>query len=184
MAALPSAERKQLLAHCEPVELAFGERLCEQGDRIRRVYFPTGGFISLISSIDGRPRLEVGLVGTEGMLGVSLLVGVNDAPLRALVQGAGPALRIEAADFSRVLKRSPMLRQALMRYLYVLMSPARADDGLYSLSCRRGTPCALAPDDTRSRPFGLVQPHAGVPGVHAGCTACRHHACRSVVATT
>jgi len=122
LAALPAAERRQLLAHCEPVELTFGERLCEQGDRIRHVYFPTGGFISLISSIDGRPRLEVGLVGTEGMLGVSLLVGVNDAPLRALVQGAGPALRIEAADFSRVLKRSPVLRQALMRYLYVLMS--------------------------------------------------------------
>jgi len=122
LSAAPPAERRRLLAHCEPVELTFGERLCEQGDRIRHVYFPTGGFISLISSIDGRPRLEVGLVGTEGMLGVSLLVGVNDAPLRALVQGAGPALRIEAADFSRVLKRSPVLRETLMRYLYVLMS--------------------------------------------------------------
>ena len=122
LSAIPPAERRRLLAHCESVELAFGERLCEQGDRIRHVYFPTGGFISLISSIDGRPRLEVGLVGTEGMLGVSLLVGVNDAPLRALVQGAGPALRIDAPDFSRVLKRSPVLRQALIRYLYILMS--------------------------------------------------------------
>jgi CRP-like cAMP-binding protein len=122
LAALPAAERRRLLVHCEPVELAFGERLCEPGDRIRHVYFPTGGFISLISSIDGRPRLEVGIVGTEGMLGVSLLVGVNDAPLRALVQGAGPALRIETAKFSRALTYSPVLRQMLMRYLYVLMN--------------------------------------------------------------
>jgi CRP-like cAMP-binding protein len=122
LAALPPAELRQLLAHCEPVELAFGERLCEPGDRIRHCYFPTGSFISLISAIDGRPRLEVGLVGTEGMLGVSLLVGVKDAPLRALVQGAGPALRIEASKFARALTRSPVLRQVLMRYLYVLMS--------------------------------------------------------------
>lgn len=122
LAALPAVERRRLLAHGEPVELSFGDLLCEQGERIRHVYFPTGGFISLISSTDQRPRLEVGLVGTEGMLGVSLLVGVNDAPLRALVQGAGPALRIEAAEFSHALTRSPVLRQALTRYLYVLMN--------------------------------------------------------------
>jgi len=121
LAALPPAERKLLLARCEPVELKFGELLCEQGGRIRHVYFPTGGFISLIASIDRGSRLEVGLVGDEGMLGVSLLVGMNEAPLRALVQGAGAALRIEAAEFSRALRRSPVLRQALMRYLYVLM---------------------------------------------------------------
>src|SRR5580658_136047 len=88
LAALPPAERKSLLAHCEPVELKFGEQICEQGGRVRHVYFPTVGFISLIASIDRGSRLEVGLVGTEGMLGVSLLVGVNDAPLRAVVQGA------------------------------------------------------------------------------------------------
>jgi CRP-like cAMP-binding protein len=111
-----------LLTHCESVELAFGDRLCEQGGRIRHVYFPIGGFISLISSIGGRARLEVGLAGSEGMLGVSLLMGVRDAPLRALVQGAGRALRIDATKFSRALTRSPVLRQTLTRYLYVLMS--------------------------------------------------------------
>ncbi len=120
LAALPPTERHRLLAHCEPVELRFGELLCEAGKRIRHAYFPTGGFISLISSIDERPRLEVGLVGSEGMLGVSLLVGEDSAPLRALVQGAGPALRMETAQFSRALTRSPVLRETLVRYLYVL----------------------------------------------------------------
>lgn len=122
LAALPASERRRLLTLCESVELAFGDRLCEQGGRIRHVYFPTGGFISLISSIGGRARLEVGLVGSEGMLGVSLLMGVRDAPLRALVQGAGSALRIDATKFSNALTRSPVLRQTLTRYLYVLMS--------------------------------------------------------------
>jgi CRP-like cAMP-binding protein len=122
LAALPAFERRRFLSQCEAVELAFGDRLCDQGKRVRHAYFPTGGFISLISSVDGRPRLELGLVGTEGMLGVSLLMGVNDAPLLALVQGAGPALRIGAAKFSRALARSPALREAVMRYFYVLMS--------------------------------------------------------------
>ena len=122
LAALPSAESRRLIARCEPVELAFGDVLCEQGDRIRHVYFPIGGFISLISSLDERPRLEVGLVGSEGMLGVSLTLGVNVAPLRALVQGAGSGLRMDTAQFSRELQRSPALGEELKRYLYVLMS--------------------------------------------------------------
>jgi CRP-like cAMP-binding protein len=122
LTALPGAERQRLTALCEPIELTFGDVLCEQGARIRHVYFPSGGFISLISALDDRPKLEVGLVGSEGMLGVSLLLDVNVAPLRALVQGAGPALRMEAAQFSRELKRSPALRRGLNSYLYVLMS--------------------------------------------------------------
>jgi CRP-like cAMP-binding protein len=111
-----------LLVHCAPVELAFGDVLCEQGGRIRHAYFPTGGFISLISAIDARPRLEVGLIGTEGMLGASLLLGVNVAPLRAIVQGAGSALRMDAAQFSRQVEQRPALRRELNSYLYVLMS--------------------------------------------------------------
>jgi len=122
LGALSGRERQKLIAHCKPVELVFGDVLCEQDDRIHHVYFPTSGFISLISSIDERSRLEVGLVGAEGMLGVSLILGVSVAPLRALVQGAGSALRMDAARFSRELKRSPALRQLLNGYLYVLMS--------------------------------------------------------------
>lgn len=110
------------MARCESVELAFGEVLCEPGDRIRHVYFPTASFISLISSVDDGSRLEVGLVGTEGMFGVSLLLGVNVFSLRAIVQGAGPALRMEAAQFSRELKRNPVSAKKLNLYLYVLVS--------------------------------------------------------------
>jgi CRP-like cAMP-binding protein len=122
LAALPRAESRRLIARCEPVELTFGKVLCEQGDRIRHVYFPTDSFISLLSLIDGRPRLEVGLIGTEGMLGVSLILGVQVAPLRALVQGAGAALRLDAAQFSRALEQSSAVETRLKRYLYVLMS--------------------------------------------------------------
>jgi CRP-like cAMP-binding protein len=122
LAALPGTEAPELIARCERVDLVFGEMLAEPGAVIRYVYFPTGGFVSLISTIDPRLQLEVGLVGTEGMLGIPLVMGVNVEPLRALVQGAGPALRMEAAQFSSELERSSALRQVLNRYVYVLMS--------------------------------------------------------------
>jgi CRP-like cAMP-binding protein len=119
--ALPRKERLHFLAGCEPVDLVFAEVLAEPGEHIRHVYFPTESFISLISPIGGSDGLEVGMVGDEGMLGLSLVLGVNVSPLLAVVQGAGPALRMDAAPFLRQLGTSPALKRRLMRYLYVVM---------------------------------------------------------------
>jgi len=120
--ALPGNDRRRLIANCEPVELIFGDVLYEQGERIQHVHFPTSSFISLISSLDEHSKLEVGLIGSEGMLGTSLVLGVNIAPLQGLVQGGGSALRMDAARFSRELRRCPALQRQLENYLHVLMN--------------------------------------------------------------
>jgi CRP-like cAMP-binding protein len=122
LAALPGHDRQHLLARCQQVELVFADVLYQPGDRIRHVYFPTESFISLITPIDNEANLEVGLVGDEGMLGISLMLGVDTSPLRALVQGAGPAWQIEAAPFTRELKHSKALQRLLNRYLYVTLT--------------------------------------------------------------
>lgn len=123
LALLPRKHKEQFLAECEEVELVFGDVLTEEGDRIRHVYFPTGNsFISLMTRVEGSPNLEVGMVGNEGMSGVSLMFGINASPLRTLVQGSGTALRMKAAAFSRALENGPALVRILNRYLYVLMS--------------------------------------------------------------
>jgi CRP-like cAMP-binding protein len=119
--ALPRRDRERFLAACESVELGFSEILAEPGERIRHVYFPTTSFISLVSTIDGSENLEVGLVGDEGMLGITLILKVNVSPLHAVVQGAGPALRMNVAPFRRELESSPTLQRGLKRYLYVVM---------------------------------------------------------------
>jgi CRP-like cAMP-binding protein len=119
---LPASARARLLAICAPVELAMGEILGEVGMPTRHVYFPTVGFISLVTAIKGRPTLEVGMVGREGMLGAQLVLGVETAPLHAVVQGAGAAWRIGASEFSKELERSPALQRELKRYVYVTMA--------------------------------------------------------------
>ncbi len=121
LAALPHKDRRRFLARCEPVALAFAQVLVEPGERIRHVYFPTESFISLTTPTDSCTSLEVGLVGDEGMLGVSLLLGVDIAPLRALVQGQGPALRMDVEPFCHEFDQSVALQRALKRYLYVMM---------------------------------------------------------------
>ncbi len=123
---LPRKDRLRLLAVCEPVPLVLAEVLCEVGQPTRHVYFPTDGFISLVTLVDGEPALEVGMVGREGMLGAQLALGVTISPLHALVQGPGAAWRISAREFRSELAGSDALRRGLNRYLYVLMAQLAA----------------------------------------------------------
>ncbi|CAK0760335.1 Crp/Fnr family transcriptional regulator [Gammaproteobacteria bacterium] len=121
LANLPRKDGQRFLADCKPVVLVLTDVLSEPGEPIRHVYFPTAGFISLVTPVDGRAGLEVGLVGDEGMLGISLILGVKASPLKALVQGTGSALCMNAALFRRQLEQSPALQRLLKRYLYVVM---------------------------------------------------------------
>ena len=119
---LPAKDRAHLLARCEKVRLSSPEVLAAPGQAIRHVYFPTEGFISLMTSKGGRASLEVGRAGSEGMYGVGLALGVRFSPVHAQVQGTGMSWRIGAAAFRRELARSPALRKGVYRYVYVLMS--------------------------------------------------------------
>ena len=122
LATLPRKDSEQLLANCEEIELIFAEVLCRPGELISHVYFPTGCSISLVNPINGDAGLEVGLIGNEGMLGSTLILGVDVAPFHALVQGAGPALRMTTTLFLHALEQSPALQLELKRYLYMSMS--------------------------------------------------------------
>lgn len=121
LAGLPALDRERILAGCEVVELRLGEVLAEPGEVIREVYFPTRAIISLTTRIDGRSSLEVGVIGDEGMLGTALVLGVDSSPMHAVVQGAGPALRMAATAFRAELERSPALLDRLRRYIQVVI---------------------------------------------------------------
>lgn len=122
IAKLEDGERQRLLAECDPVDMIFGEILCEAGQSIEHVYFPLSGFISMVVTLNPHGPLEMGLVGNEGMLGATLTLGIDDAPMRAVVQGSGSALRIDRPGFQRAFGPGSALRCVLDRYLYVLMT--------------------------------------------------------------
>lgn len=119
---LPAKERARMVAACDEVDLLFGEVLDEAGGTIKHVYFPTGSFISMLVPMGGKSTLEVALAGNEGMYGLPVAFGVATTPMRALVQGAGPALRVSAAAFKRLIASMPSLRDCVDRYIYVVMS--------------------------------------------------------------
>jgi CRP-like cAMP-binding protein len=110
------------LDQLEPVLLRFGQILYEAGGRIRHVYFPIDCLVSLLTAVDKRRTLEVGMVGNEGMTGMPFILGMGVSGVRALVQGGGHALRMPAAPFRIEFDRNEPLRQALFRYTYALMA--------------------------------------------------------------
>jgi len=122
IAALPARDRTIVARHSETVDLALGDVLAEPGSPITHVYFPFSSYISLITPEDVVGSLEVGLIGHEGVFGITVLLDVNDSPLRALVQGAGAALRMSASAFRKTASASAPFRRILNRYLYVLMA--------------------------------------------------------------
>lgn len=118
---LPAPGRQRLLADCEQAELRLSEVICRSGERVRHVYFPADGIISLVTTLGDGSRLEVGSIGHEGMLGSSLILGINTSAQHAEVQRAGIALRLGASVFQRHLGENIELRRLLNCYVYVLM---------------------------------------------------------------
>jgi CRP-like cAMP-binding protein len=119
LGALPGKERARFLGLCEPFELEFGAVLCDVGMPYRHAYFPNTGLISLVSSLRTHNTLEMALIGAEGMLGATLLLGVGTVPIRAVVHAPGLALRIPATKLRQQLRESPLLHKLLSRYLYM-----------------------------------------------------------------
>jgi CRP-like cAMP-binding protein len=122
LASLPVPDYERILSLCKTVKLDLSEILNLPGSPIAHVYFPLNSFISLIASVDVKSRLEVGMVGNEGMLGIPLFLGESISPLLAQVQGEGWALQISASQFLRSLSQSTALQLLLRRYVHVQMA--------------------------------------------------------------
>ncbi|MCZ8252335.1 MAG: Crp/Fnr family transcriptional regulator [Hylemonella sp.] len=116
---LTRKDRDRLLSDCQSVDLKLAEVICESGERMRYVYFPEDCFFSYVALNEGKPSLEIGMVGSEGMLGEQLMLGELAAPFHAVVQGPGLAWRIRSDAFLRQLRESQPLQRVLKRYLHV-----------------------------------------------------------------
>ncbi len=107
----------RLRPRLERVELPLRTRVLIADEPVEFVHFLQSGTVSMISTLEDGTTVEVGLVGAEGFVGLSVLLGAPTAPLEGLVQVAGTALRLPAAGFRAALDEVPGLRDLLLRYL-------------------------------------------------------------------
>jgi CRP-like cAMP-binding protein len=121
IAGLGASARERLLAIGEAAELTLSQVVGEPGSDMSHVYFPIDGFISLVAVEKHSPGIEVGMIGSEGMLGASVALGMPRHHVRAIVQGPGVAWRIPVAQFRDELHASAPLRSTVLRYQYVLL---------------------------------------------------------------
>lgn len=156
---LPCEDRERLLRVADDVQLHQSQVLGEVNEPTGYVYFPVDSFISLVTSIDGKPVLEVGMVGREGLLGAQVALGVLAQPLHALVQGPGSAWRIALRPFQQELTRNTALRRILGLYVCVLMTQlasAAACTRFHEINPRLGRWLLMMQDRAHTDTFGVT----------------------------
>jgi CRP-like cAMP-binding protein len=120
--ALPPAERERLFPHLKLVEMPFGMVLYESGVVLRHIYFPVDSIVSLLYVLNNGASAEIAVVGNEGAVGVSLFMGGETTPSRAVVQSAGWAYRLSRARLKNEFNRQGQLLHALLRYTQALIT--------------------------------------------------------------
>jgi CRP-like cAMP-binding protein len=121
LAGLPAKEYARLLPHLTAVSLPLGEILYKTEDRIEYVYFPNSGVVSFVAHMKEGASIEVGLAGSEGMVGLPILFGDDVSQNEAIVQIADGAMRMKAKVLSDELKLEGELQTLLMRFALALM---------------------------------------------------------------
>jgi CRP-like cAMP-binding protein len=122
LAALPKDEFQQLLPLLEPVSFKLGEVLYESGEKLEYVYFPTTSIISMLYIMENGTTAEIGVVGNDGVLGVSLFMGGETTTNRAIIQSAGDAYRMKSKDLKAQFARGGVFQKMLLRYTQALMT--------------------------------------------------------------
>ena len=122
LAALPAAEYERLLPHLELVRMPLGAVLYESGGQLQHVYFPTNSIVSLLYVLEDGASAEIAVVGNEGILGISLFMGGETTPSRAVVQSAGYGYRLKAHLLKAEFNRAGPVLQLLLRYTQALIT--------------------------------------------------------------
>lgn len=122
LAALPVEEFDRLAPHLELVSMPLGEVLYESGGQLRYVYFPTTSIVSLLYVMRNGASAEIAVVGNEGLLGVSLFMGGETTPSRAVVQSNGHGFRLEGQLLKDEFNRAGPLLRLLLRYTQALIT--------------------------------------------------------------
>src|ERR1700726_19232 len=180
LAALPRKDYRKLLPVFEPVKLAFGQTLYDSQSQIRDVYFPNDCFVSMLTTVDTGRAAEVGLIGSEGMIGVPMALGVAVSPFRAVVQGGGTAMRLKTVDFRRNFSNSAALKREVFLFTHLLMiqvAQTAACNRFHVVTQRMARWMLMTRDRVNSNEFRITQEFLalmlGVRRVGVSAAMCR-----------
>ena len=122
LAALPAAEWERWLPQLEQVEMPLGQVLYESGATLSHVYFPLTAIVSLLYVMENGASAEIAVVGNEGIVGISLFMGGESTPSRAVVQSAGHGFRLNAQTMKDEFNRAGPVLHLLLRYTQALIT--------------------------------------------------------------
>ena len=122
LAALPAQEFDRWLPQLEPVTLKLGQVLYESGKRMSHVYFPTSAIVSLLYVLEDGASAEIAVVGHEGVVGISLFMGGESTPSRAVVQSAGQGFRLRGQAVKDEFERAGPVMRLMLRYTQALIT--------------------------------------------------------------
>jgi len=160
LAALPEKEYKHCFEKMERVELTYGVTIYKSGAAIRHVYFPESGIVSLLSTVNDTMTLEVGIVGSEGMIGLPVFLGVKNSNNLALVQGAGHALRMTTKDFLDSCLSGEEMSRVLKRFTHSLMTQtaqSAACNRFHAIDSRMARWLLMTHDRMKTGAFQITQ---------------------------
>jgi len=119
---LPKADFERIEPFLELVEMPLGDVLYESGGRLQHVYFPTTSIVSLLYVLENGASAEIAVVGNEGILGISLFMGGETTPSRAVVQSSGHGYRLKSQVLKQEFNRAGVMMQLLLRYTQCLIT--------------------------------------------------------------
>ncbi len=122
LAALPAAELARISEGISITPMPLGHVLYESGDEMRHVYFPTTAIVSLLYVMEDGSSAEIAIVGNEGIVGISLFMGGESTPSRAIVQSAGHAFRVAGKLLKDEFRRAGPVQHVLLRYTQALIT--------------------------------------------------------------
>jgi CRP-like cAMP-binding protein len=160
LAALPREEFERFEAKLKPVRLALGETLYLPEQKMEHVYFVTRGVVSLLAALENGATVEAGVIGSEGMVGVPIILGADSTPNQALIQGEGDALRMSSNDARTEFRKGGRLSDLILRYTHTLftqVAQTAACNRLHSIEQRLARWLLLTQDRVDSHEFVLTQ---------------------------
>jgi CRP-like cAMP-binding protein len=160
LAALQIEDYRRIFPKLQNVSLKYEETLYSRNEKIAFVYFPNSGMISLLTAVEDDLTLEVGLIGKEGMAGITLFLGVEISTKKAIVQGEGRAMRMSAQDFVDECESHTALHPILRRFIHTRLSQVSQSAACYRfhpIEARLGRWLLMTSDRMETDEFEITQ---------------------------